>query len=127
MLLPLLLAAALAFAFWYRRRRAGLDAVQAFRALKEMLRRAGLEVSPATAPGEVERQAAERFPAAQEPTGRLLRFYLEESFGGRRLSTDQRQELAGYLREVRRSLRRPQEEKGPEKSPEQKPRARRAS
>ena len=104
--LPLLLALALAVVFWRRQSPRSLSAERAFRALRRSLQRAGLEVSPATPPEGLERRAAESFPQAQEPTGKVIDFYLRESFGGQMLTRDQRGELSSSLKEAQRHVRR---------------------
>lgn len=100
----LLLALALAASLWLRYRRP-LTATAAYRALRRRLESAGLPLTDATGPLAVERRAVLRFPAAAEGTGRVVRSYLRESFGGEELVEEEREGLRDALDEVKRSVR----------------------
>lgn len=123
LMLPLVVALGLAGWLWRRQLRTRLSAQQAFRSLRRSLRRAGLELSSATAPGDLRRRAAERFPQAREPTGRVIDFYLRESFGGQTLSRDQRDALFASLKAAQQSFGRGKGSSPPEPAVEERRRA----
>ena len=92
----LLLAAALAG--WWLHRRGPLTATAAYRRLRRDLARAGVAVPPSLPPLALGRRAAAARPAAAEPTGRVIAFYLRESFNGESLGDAERGELDAALR-----------------------------
>jgi transglutaminase-like putative cysteine protease len=98
-----LLAAAVALVLRYR---PPLTATRAYRRLRRTLEGAGLAAGPATAPLALGRRAAERYPAAAEPTARVVAFYLRESFGGQDLDDTDREELRDALGRAAKALRR---------------------
>lgn len=106
--LPAALAfTALAAFAWllYLRLRPPLTATAAYRRLRRRLGRRGAAVLESVPPLTLVRQAADRFPAAAEPAGRVVAFYLRESFGGQRLEDAERQELKAALEEAERRMR----------------------
>jgi hypothetical protein len=58
-------------------------------------------------PHEVSRRLARRYPQAAQPVGRVIALYLEESFGERELTAEEREELRGAAREARRARQAP--------------------
>jgi hypothetical protein len=98
-----LVLAVLAFLWW--RRREGLTATEAYCRLRERLARSGVEVPDSMPPLEVQRAVSERFPGSAMAAHRLLRLYLEESYGERALTTGQLHLLRGSLQQVERVLR----------------------
>jgi hypothetical protein len=90
------LGAVLAWLWWRRTR---FDATEAYRLLRARLDRAAGPSRESLPPLEVERRLGESFPAAAAETRFVVRSYLEESFGGRRLSEVE-------LRRVREAVRR---------------------
>jgi protein-glutamine gamma-glutamyltransferase len=95
--------AAAALLLW-RRLRPPLDSTLAYRRLRRRLDRAGLQVSPALAPLALGSLAAARFPAAAAATGRVVTFYVRESFGGRQLAAAEREALRAALLEAESRL-----------------------
>jgi hypothetical protein len=53
----------------------------------------------------VGRVMAARYPAAAEPTARIIAFYLRESFGGHPLEDGERQALEAALDEAEKGMR----------------------
>ncbi|MDX1501719.1 MAG: DUF3488 and transglutaminase-like domain-containing protein, partial [Thermoanaerobaculia bacterium] len=100
-----LLALLAALVIWLRRRRASWTAVDAYRQLRQALARRRAGVDEATAPLELERRLVSRCPTAEEPAGRIVRLYLEESFAGRPPRAEERARLREDLKIVRRALR----------------------
>lgn len=90
----------------WRRSRGALTATRAYRDLRRHLARSGLPLTESTGPLTFERAASARYPAAAQPAHRVVRLYLEESFGGRVLDDTERDELRDALGEARRVLRR---------------------
>ncbi|HLY79087.1 MAG TPA: transglutaminase-like domain-containing protein, partial [Caulobacteraceae bacterium] len=88
----------------WRRLRPPLDSTLAYRRLRRRLDSAGLRVSPALAPLALRALAAARFPAAAEATGKVVTFYVRESFGGRRLAAAEREALRAALDEAESHL-----------------------
>jgi transglutaminase-like putative cysteine protease len=88
-----------------RRYRPPFTATLAYRKLRRRLGRRGLQLSDAVAPLTVRAEAAARFPAAAEPTARIIDFYLRESFAGRALEDDERDVLRTALAEAEKGLR----------------------
>lgn len=99
----LLLAAAAAV--WWLRHRGPLTATAAYRRLRRLLARAGLAVPASLPPLALGRRAAAARPAAAEPTGRVIDFYLRESFNGEALADTERGELIEALREAESALK----------------------
>jgi hypothetical protein len=93
---------ALMVAIWFWWQREHLTATVAYRRLRARLVRAVPETSDSTPPLEVERLLASQFPDAGPQAQRVVELYLEESFGGRRLGSDELAEVREALREVRR-------------------------
>jgi hypothetical protein len=102
------LALMLAAAAWTlaRRRAAAPAAAGAYRWLVRRLARAGLAAGEATAPLALRSEAQRRYPAAAPATGRIIEFYLRESFGGEPLAEEERRQLAAARAEASRLLRR---------------------
>lgn len=99
----LTLAAAAAYAL-YLRLRPPLTATMAYRRLRRRLGR-GAPVPDSVPPLRLGEEAAARYPAAAEPLGRVIAFYLRESFGGEPLRDDEREALKAALEEAERGLR----------------------
>jgi transglutaminase-like putative cysteine protease len=89
-----------------RRLRRPLTALRAYRLLRRALEQAGLPVGGSLAPLALRREAADRWPAAAAPAGRVVDFYLRESFGEEPLADAERGELRDALRDATRRLRR---------------------
>lgn len=98
-------AACLVLAWLFWRQRAPLSAVAAYRKLQRRLGRSGLPFSPASPPLAVRDAAADRFPEAAAGTGRVIDFYLRESFGGEELTDTERADLAESLRTAERGVK----------------------
>jgi hypothetical protein len=94
------LAALLAIGGWLllRHRRRTFTATQAFRRWRRWLRRQGVEVASAKPPQALAQLAAERFPETREATANVIELYLRESFGGRSLEPQEREQLRRDLR-----------------------------
>lgn len=103
--LLLILALVVAVLLWRRYRRP-LTALRAYAELRGQLARSGLPVADSLGPLALERRAAGRFPSAAAPAGRVIAFYLRESFAGEELDDTEREGLADALAETRRELRR---------------------
>lgn len=98
-----LLAAAVFVA--YLRLRPPLTATTAYRRLRRRLGRSGAPIPESVPPLRLGEEAAARYPAAAEPLGRVIDFYLRESFGGEPLRDDERAELKVALEAAERGLR----------------------
>lgn len=106
--LPLALGLALlAAAAWilYRRLRPPLTATNAYRRLRRRLGRAGPPLADSVPPLRLQREAEIRYPAAAEPTARVIAFYLCESFGGQELEDEDLEALKVALEEAERGMR----------------------
>lgn len=101
--------ALVALLFWHRRRL--LTAEAAYMKLRRHLANAGLAISDTLAPLELEEIAAAAYPAAAEPTRRVMALYLRDSFAEKGLSRDERAGLAPALDEVRLAIRRTDRER----------------
>jgi transglutaminase-like putative cysteine protease len=102
--LALTLIAAAVFLL-YLRMKPPLSATAAYRRLRRRLGRAGARLSDAVPPLAVQREAAARFPAAAEPTARVIAFYLRESFGGEGLEEGEREALKAALLAAEKNMR----------------------
>jgi transglutaminase-like putative cysteine protease len=100
----LTLLAAAAFVA-YLRLRPPLTATMAYRRLRRRLGRSGAPIPESVPPLRLAEEAAERYPAAAGPLGRVIDFYLRESFGGEALREDEREALKAALEEAERGLR----------------------
>jgi transglutaminase-like putative cysteine protease len=101
----LLLAVAIAW-FLYLRLRPPLTATTAYRRLRRRLgRRAGADLPDSAPPLAVRSEAAARYPAAAEPTARVIDFYLRESFGGQILEDEELEALKAALEEAEQGMR----------------------
>ena len=107
LMVPLvLLALSLVLAVvWMWRRRARLDAVVAYQRLRGLAQRHGVVLDEATAPRDLERRIARRFPEASEASGELVQLYLHESFSPRELSDDDRERLGELLDQASLAMR----------------------
>jgi transglutaminase-like putative cysteine protease len=94
-----------AAALWWFRLRRPLTATTAYGRLRRRLDRTGRPLGVAAAPLAVGRETATRFPAAAQPSARVIDFYLRESFGGEDLSETDRAALAAALAEAEKSMR----------------------
>jgi len=106
--LPLALGLTLtAVAAWllYLRLRPPLSATVAYRRLRRRLGRTGLPLSDSVPPLAVRRETEARYPAAAEPTARVIDFYLRESFGGQELEDEDLEALKAALEEAERGMR----------------------
>ncbi|MBW8875266.1 MAG: DUF3488 domain-containing protein [Acidobacteria bacterium] len=107
--LPLALGLTLlAAAVWvlYLRLRPPLTATAAYRRLRRRLvRKAGAALPESAPPLSVRREAAARYPAAAEPTARVIDFYLRESFGGQALEDEEIEALKAALDEAEKGMR----------------------
>jgi hypothetical protein len=102
--LGLTLLAAAVYAL-YLRLRPPLTATAAYRRLRRRLGRAGV-IPDSVPPLRLRREAEARWPAAAAPMGRVIDFYLRESFGGEPLGEEERGELKAALDEAEKGLRR---------------------
>jgi protein-glutamine gamma-glutamyltransferase len=100
----LLLAAAGGLLAW--RLRPPLTATKAYQRIRRELGRAGMPLPSSAPPLAVRRQATTRFPTAAHATGRVIDFYLRESFGGHPLAPTDRGALKSALAEARQEMRR---------------------
>ncbi len=98
-----LLAGALFIA--YLRLRPPLTATMAYRRLRRRLGRSGEPIPESVPPLRLGEEAAARYPAAAAPLGRVIDFYLRESFGGEPLQDHEREALKTALEEAERGLR----------------------
>lgn len=103
MAIGLTLLAAAVFAA-YLRLRPPLTATMAYRRLRRRLGRSG-PIPESVPPLRLGQEAAARFPAAAEPLGRIIEFYLRESFGGEPLRDDEREALKTALEAAEKGLR----------------------
>jgi protein-glutamine gamma-glutamyltransferase len=106
--LPLAIGLALlAVAAWilYLRLRPPLSATAAYRRLRRRLGRTGVPLADSVPPLGVRRQAEIRYPAAAEPTARIIDFYLRESFGGQELEDEDLEALKAALEEAEKGMR----------------------
>src|SRR6185436_2084689 len=104
MAVGLVLAAVVAFAA-YLRLRPPLTATMAYRRLRRRLGRSGAPIPESVPPLRLGEEAAARYPAAAAPLGRVIDFYLRESFGGEPLQDHEREALKTALEEAERGLR----------------------
>jgi hypothetical protein len=101
----LLVAVAVAWLL-YLRLRPPLTATAAYRRLRRRLgRRAGAGLPDSAPPLAVRSEAAARFPAAAEPTARVIDFYLRESFGGQILEDEELEALKEALEQAEQGMR----------------------
>jgi protein-glutamine gamma-glutamyltransferase len=106
--LPLAIAIALlAAAAWilYLRLRPPLSATTAYRRLRRRLGHAGTPLADSMPPLTVRRETEIRYPAAAEPTARVIDFYLRESFGGQALEDEDLEALKAALEEAEKGMR----------------------
>jgi hypothetical protein len=97
-----------ALAVWilYLRLRPPLTATTAYRRLRRRLvRTAGAALPESAPPLSVRREAATRYPAAAEPTARVVDFYLRESFGGQALEDEEIEALKSALEQAEKGMR----------------------
>jgi len=104
-LLGAALLVAVALAVWWLHRRGPLTATAAYRRLRRGLARAGVAVPASLPPLALGRRAAAARPAAAAPTGRVIAFYLRESFNSESLGDAERGELSEALRAAEAELR----------------------
>ena len=102
-LVLLAVVAVIAWILW--RRRPPLTATRAYERLRHRLAQRGLALDEATAPLALRRRATRRFPEASQPAGRIVEFYVRESFGGETLAEDERSQLGAALKEAEDTLR----------------------
>jgi hypothetical protein len=107
---PLPLAVGLtliAAAVWmlYLRLRPPLTATTAYRRLRRRLGRMGASLPDSVPPLAVRREAEARYPAAAAPAGRVVDFYLRESFGGQPLEDEEIEILKAALEEAEKKMR----------------------
>jgi transglutaminase-like putative cysteine protease len=100
----LTLLAAVGLLIW--RLRPPLTAVRAYLRILRELRRGGVAIPASAGPLAVRSTAAARFPSAAAPTGKVIDFYLRESYGGCALGDDEKLQLAQALLTAERELRR---------------------
>jgi len=105
------LAGILALLVWRRRR--PLTGEAAYRALRRLLERAGLEITESLAPLELQELAVARYPGAAAPTRSLVTLYLRESFAEEPLAAAERAGLREHLQAIGETIGRP----GPPASP----------
>jgi transglutaminase-like putative cysteine protease len=101
--LALTLLAAVAWLF-YLRLRPPLSATAAYRRLRRRLGRTA-PLPDSVPPLAVRRETEVRYPAAAEPTARVIDFYLRESFGGQELEDEDLEDLKAALEEAERGMR----------------------
>lgn len=89
----------------YLRLRPPLTATRAYRRLKSRLSRSGPVLPESVPPLAVRREAELRYPAAAEPAGRVIDFYLRESFGGQTLEDEELETLKEALEEAEKRMR----------------------
>jgi protein-glutamine gamma-glutamyltransferase len=89
----------------YLRFRPRLTATAAYRQIRHRLGRGGAPIPESTPPLVVREEAAARYPAAAEPTARVIDFYLRESFGGLDLEDEEREQLKAALVEAEKRMR----------------------
>jgi hypothetical protein len=98
------LLAAVVYLF-YLRFRPPLTATIAYRELRRRLGRSGTPIPDSVPPMALREAAAVRYPAAAAPMGRVIDFYLRESFGGEELQPTDREVLKAALDEAQRLMR----------------------
>lgn len=89
----------------YLRHRPPLTATAAYRRLRRRLGRSGAPVPDSVPPQRLHREAGARYPAAAAPMGKVIDFYLRESFGGEPLREEERGALKEALDEAERGFR----------------------
>jgi hypothetical protein len=96
----------IAAAVWvlYLRLKPPLTATAAYRRLRRRLGR-GASLPDSVPPLAVRREAETRYPAAALPAGRVIDFYLRESFGGQSLEDEEIEILKAALDEAERKMR----------------------
>jgi hypothetical protein len=96
-----------AAAVWilYLRLRPPLSATSAYRRLRRRLGRSGVPLADSVPPLGVRREAESRYPAAAQPTARVIDFYLRESFGGQTLEDEDLEALKEALEEAEKGMR----------------------
>jgi protein-glutamine gamma-glutamyltransferase len=87
------------------RYRTPFTATVAYRRLRHRLGRRGLALPDSLPPLAVQSAAADRFPAAAEPTAKVIDFYLRESFAGRELGEGEREALKAALAEAEKGFK----------------------
>jgi protein-glutamine gamma-glutamyltransferase len=102
--LGLTLFAAGVFAL-YLRFKPPLTATAAYARLRRHLGRRGAPLAESMPPLVVGHEMAARYPAAAEPTARIIAFYLRESFGGHPLEDGEREALEAALDEAEKGMR----------------------
>ena len=102
----------------YLRLRPPMTATDAYRQLRRRLGRSGAPVPDSVPPRRLQREAGSRYPAAAEPMGRVIDFYLRESFGGQPLGDEEREELKAALAEAERGVRERREPRENRASPQ---------
>ncbi len=97
----------IAAAVWvlYLRLKPPLTATAAYRRLRRRLGRAGTSLPDSVPPLAVRHEAETRYPAAALPAGRVIDFYLRESFGGQPLEDEEIEVLKAALDEAERKMR----------------------
>jgi protein-glutamine gamma-glutamyltransferase len=106
--LPLALGLTLiAAAVWilYLRLRPPLTATAAYRRIRRRLGRTGASLPDSVPPLAVRRETEARYPAAALPAGRVIDFYLRESFGGQPLEDEEVEVLKAALEEAEKKMR----------------------
>ncbi|HEY0783937.1 MAG TPA: DUF4129 domain-containing protein, partial [Thermoanaerobaculia bacterium] len=101
--LVLLLLALAAVVLW--RLRPPLTATLAYQRLRRRLARYGAATSSAAGPLAVRDEASARFPRAAGAAGRVIDFYLRESFGGEELADADRTALEQALGEAEKLIK----------------------
>ena len=96
---------ALLVAFWSWRRRPRFDATRAYRTLRQRARRRGLELPESLPPQAVVERMKKTWPESSRSVERILERYLEESFGGRRLTGEEIDEIKRQLRNAGQSMK----------------------
>jgi len=105
-MLPLALVVVLG-AWWTWRHRPAFTGTRAYRQLRTRLEKdPRLALTSSVPPLELAARIARQRPVAVASADRLIELYLQESFGGRELSDEERLELKQVLREALRSLTR---------------------
>ena len=105
-MLPLALVVVLG-AWWTWRHRPAFTGTRAYRQLRTRLEKdPRLALTSSVPPLELAARIARQRPVALASADRLIELYLQESFGGRELSDEERLELKQVLREALRSLTR---------------------
>lgn len=89
----------------YLRLKPPLTATAAYGRLRRRLGRRGHPMPESVPPLTIEKELAARYPAAAEPTARIIAFYLRESFGGEDLEDAERAALEAALDEAEKRMR----------------------